>query len=74
MATHREDAERVARRFHDLYEMLAPKYGWETQERSRVSWEDVPDANRELMIAVVDEMLVAELIFPGPSLYAESDL
>lgn len=66
-----EDAERIARLFHDWYEALAPKFGWETQAQSRERWEDVPEENRELMVAVVDELLRAQVIFPGPSLYAE---
>jgi hypothetical protein len=64
----REDAERVAKRFHEVYEALAPKFDWETQQRSRVAWDDV---NRALMIAVANELIEAEAIFPGPSLYAD---
>jgi hypothetical protein len=64
----REDAERVAKRFHEVYEALAPKFDWETQQRSRVAWDDVPHENRALMIAVANELIEAEAIFPGPSL------
>ncbi len=43
----------TARRFHEMYEALAPDFGWQTQERSRVSWDKLPDNQRELMVAVV---------------------
>lgn len=47
-----EEAERWARRFHELYEELAPGFGYATREESRKPWEEVPQKNRELMIAV----------------------
>ena len=50
-------AEKVARAFHEAYEQLAPLYGYETRNASAVPWEQVPDNNRELMIAVADQLL-----------------
>jgi len=50
-------AEYIARRFHELYEKLAPRYGYETRLPSRVPWPEVPENNRQLMIAVVRELL-----------------
>jgi hypothetical protein len=50
-------AEPIARHFHETYERLAPSHGWETQARSRKTWADVPMENKELMIAVVQELL-----------------
>ncbi len=44
-------AEAIARAFHDHYERLAPDFGYKTREASAVPWEDVPEANRRLMIA-----------------------
>ena len=41
----------AARLFHDTYERLAPEYDYKTREASAVPWEDVPEHNRELMIA-----------------------
>lgn len=35
--------------FHDAYEAHAKTEGWETQERSRVDWADVPEANKATM-------------------------
>jgi len=47
-----QDAEDLARRFHEIYETLAPSFEWTTQERSRVPWNELPPENRKLMIAV----------------------
>jgi hypothetical protein len=46
------DPVALARRFHEVYEELAPTFGYETRRESAVAWEDVPQANRHLMIAV----------------------
>ncbi len=51
------EVEKIAKRFHEVYEELAPSRGWETQERSRVPWEDVPSENKKLMIDVVSQLL-----------------
>lgn len=48
--------EELARRFHETYERLAPSFGYETRPESAVAWEDVPEANRRLMIATVREV------------------
>lgn len=61
-------AERVARAFHAQYEAKAPTFGWATQEASRVRWDDVPDANKALMIAVAMQLLEDGTIALGPSL------
>lgn len=55
--------ERIARRFHEVYEDFAPSFGWTSQ--SPVPWEELPEANRELMLAVVGELLAQEEIAPG---------
>jgi hypothetical protein len=47
-----ETALALARAFHDTYEELAPVFGYETRRESAVPWDDVPLANRQLMIAV----------------------
>jgi hypothetical protein len=65
------DAERIAQRFHAEYEAQAPSHGWQTQRASRTTWEHVPEENRQLMVSVVEGLLRAQVIFPGPSLYAE---
>lgn len=49
-------AERLARRFHETYEQLAPQFGYATRRESAVPWEQVPEANRKLMTAVCEEI------------------
>jgi hypothetical protein len=51
--------ERTAKLFHDTYERLAPLYRYETRKASAVAWEDVPDANRSLMIETVATVMAA---------------
>jgi hypothetical protein len=57
-----QDAERVARAFHETYERLAPHYGYDTREASARPWSQVPDNNRNLMIATSRELLRSGLI------------
>lgn len=60
-----DEAEPIAKAFHEAYERLAPRHGWQTQVRSRVDWADVPQENRDLMIAVVSELITWHVIEPG---------
>jgi len=56
--------EEIARQFHEAYERLAPKHGYETRKASAVPWNEVPENNRMLMMAVVEEVvlpIIAEL-------------
>jgi hypothetical protein len=46
----------VAKAFHEAYERLAPEYGYETRKASAVPWEQVPENNRSLMVAVVRDI------------------
>jgi hypothetical protein len=48
--------EYLARRFHEIYEELAPQYNYETRKESAVSWDNVPENNKNLMIAVCNEI------------------
>lgn len=48
-----ETAEAIARAFHENYERLAPEYDYKTREASAVPWADVPEQNRQLMVATV---------------------
>ena len=57
-----EAAEMLARLFHETYERLAPDYGYETRRESAVPWDDVPDQNKRLMVAVCGHVL--EQILP----------
>jgi hypothetical protein len=51
------DAETLARRFHETYERLAPDFGYETRPESAKPWDQVPENNRALMIAVCESIL-----------------
>jgi hypothetical protein len=46
------DPVALARRFHEVYEDLAPTFGYETRTETRVAWDDLPTENRQLMTAV----------------------
>jgi hypothetical protein len=54
------NAELLAKRFHELYEAEAAYQGYETRRESAVPWVQVPELNRRIMIAVcatiLDEM------------------
>ncbi len=58
-------AEPIAREFHDTYERLAPDHGYKTREASAVAWDQVPQANRSLMIATVADLLGRGVIATG---------
>lgn len=49
--------EELAQAFHESYERQAKAFGYETRKESAVLWENVPERNRSLMIAVAAEML-----------------
>lgn len=49
--------EEIAKAFHEAYERLAPEHNYETRKASAVLWEEVPEQNRFLMIAVVHELI-----------------
>lgn len=50
-------AEQLAQLFHDHYERLAPEFGYTTRKSSAQPWEDVPEPNKSLMIAVAKNVL-----------------
>lgn len=47
----------IARGFHAAYERLAPSYGFTTRHPIAMLWENTPDQNKLLMVAVVAELL-----------------
>lgn len=55
-------AEELAEMFHNEYETLAPEFGYKTREASAVAWADVPEQNKQLMIATAAGVL-AKLAF-----------
>jgi hypothetical protein len=49
--------EKLAQIFHETYERLAPEFSYQTRKASAVPWEDVPENNKRLMVAVCAEIL-----------------
>jgi hypothetical protein len=60
-------AEAIAAAFHIHYEALAPDFGYKTREASAVPWENIPQQNRDLMVAVVEDLLSEGVIVRGPA-------
>lgn len=56
--TFDQQIERVAKAFHEAYEGLAPSFNYATRPESAVPWDDVPRANRDLMIYVVHSLVL----------------
>ena len=56
MTTETQDelALRIARKFHNLYESLAPQFGYETRADTKAF--DPDSKNGKLMVAVCGEM------------------
>ena len=50
-------AEQLARLFHETYEELAPNFDYKTRKASAKPWDDVPENNKKLMIAVAARVL-----------------
>jgi len=57
----KDESDALARKFHEAYERLAPKFGYKTRKASAVSWDDVPIKNKKLMTAVAFEILKQKL-------------
>lgn len=55
-------SESIARLLHEAYERQAVENGWETQVASRKFWDEVPEANRNTMIAMVEEVFPSLMI------------
>lgn len=58
--------EGMARAFYEAYETFAPHFGYTTRPESGVPWEQVPEANRSLMVAVVRNVLIEQGLRIGP--------
>ena len=68
-----ELADRLARLFHETYERYAPDFGYETRKDSAVPWEDVPQQNKDLMVAVADHVLDQVLTLIGTYVDGDDD-
>ena len=62
-------SEAIARAFHAHYEYLAPSFGYRTREESAKPWDEVPEANKRLMIGAVYRLLSEGVITPGPEVF-----
>jgi hypothetical protein len=50
-------AEEIAKAFHESYELYAPEFGYRTRDASAVPWEQVPAANKGLMVKTARALL-----------------
>lgn len=55
-------AEEVAQAFHQAYESNAPRFNYSTRPASAVPWDQVPENNKQLMVATVAELLLDGVI------------
>lgn len=62
VGTEVPEAEKIARAFHDEYEAFAQMYGWETQQATRVSFDELPAENQQTMISTVRALLNRRVI------------
>ena len=58
-------AEEIAAAFHESYERQAPDFGYRTRESSAKPWQEVPDQNKRLMVAVVNDLMRRNVIGGG---------
>ena len=66
--------EMVAREFHKAYEDLAPHFGYKTRKDSAVPWEKCQKKNRNLMMAVITELLTKEVMTINPDFVARNTI
>jgi len=50
-------AEELARTFHKEYEKLASRFNYETRKETKGDWENLPNNNKQLMIAVAEAVM-----------------
>jgi hypothetical protein len=61
-----DDARRMAERFHYVFQALGDR-----TVVPEVPFDEVPLQYKVQLIKTFDELIKAEVVFPGPSLYAE---
>ena len=52
---------KLAKFMHDRYEKYAFIFGWDTQEKTKVPFEDLPEENKKTMLAVAQDILLTSL-------------
>ena len=48
------EREERAKEIHDLYEEKSTEHGWETQDKCKVEFKDLPEKNRIVMLVIAD--------------------
>lgn len=51
------DPERLAEIWHEVYEELAPQFGYTSRGTSPTAWSNVPEPTKSLQIAVAKRVL-----------------
>lgn len=51
-----EAVAQLAKLFHETYERLAVECDWQTQKSCQVPWDELPENNKTLMLAVCSEL------------------
>lgn len=54
---NRPTPEQLAQLFHQFYEEEAPKHNYKTRATSRTTWDNVPDNNKNTMIATANRVI-----------------
>lgn len=72
--TRTEEVEALCVLFHNTYEIAANITGWETQERSRKPWADVPEANKATMRRTLAALLASDWLAERERAAAEKAL
>ena len=55
--SNRFSPEQMAEWFHNNYEEIAIAEGWQTQDKCKVEFKDLPESNRTTMIKVCERWL-----------------
>lgn len=62
----------LAKMMHETYEEAAVKTGWETQEVCQVKFNDLPEANREIMYILAEAVLIRLSKEIGPYVWSSN--
>lgn len=68
------DRRAIAKRFRETYERLAPQFGYRTRKETSKPWDQMPEQNKRLMIAVCAEILAAPAPQPAPATTMPTEL
>lgn len=57
------NGEQLATWLHDAYEQISKDVGWNTQDKCKVKFKDLPDKNKSVMLRMAQKIQV-ELLTP----------